>query len=212
MIKLYMLVWLIVGYECCCAQYPGYELLRLQESFRQNFEKTTSATESIQSDFSQEKSMTMLSEKIYSTGKFWFRKTDKLRMEYLKPYPYLMILNAGNIFIKDASQKENKISASSNKMFQQVNRILLDCVSGKFLKNADFETGIYESPNSFMVELKPLLKSMKSLYKNINIVIDKKDYTVKSIEMLEISGDVTIIRFQNKVINAQIPDSVFNIP
>ena len=30
--------------------------------------------------------------------------------------------------------------------------------------------------------------------------------------MFEISGDKTIIRFQNKELNAPIPDSVFNIP
>ena len=36
--------------------------------------------------------------------------------------------------------------------------------------------------------------------------------TGKSIEMVELSGDKTIIRFQNKELNAKFPHSVFFIP
>ena len=132
-------------------------------------------------------------------------------MEYIRPYAYLMILNAGKIFIKEG-QKENKVSAGSNKVFQQVDRILIDCVAGSMLDNPDFKSTVFENPGSFLIELKPLAKNLKELYKNINIVLDKKDYTAMVIEMDELSGDKTKIRFQNKEFNAHIPDSVFNIP
>jgi outer membrane lipoprotein-sorting protein len=181
------------------------------ESFKKSFAQATATTLSIQSDFSQEKSLTMLSDKINSTGKFWYKKEDKLRMEYLQPYAYLMILNAGKIFVKEG-QKENKVSASSNSVFRQVNRILIDCVSGGVLDNPDFRPLLWESPGFILVELKPLVKNLKELYKNINIVIDKKDYSATAIEMDEVSGNKTIIRFKNKELNAHIPDTVFNIP
>jgi outer membrane lipoprotein-sorting protein len=193
------------------AQYAGYILMKQPESFKKSFAEATAATESIQSDFSPEKTLTMLSEKMHSTGKFWYRKKDQLRMEYLRPYTYLMILNNGKIFIKEG-QKENKISANSNKIFQQVNRILIDCVSGNMLENPDFQSAVYESSGSYLVELRPLAKNLRVLYKNINIAIDRKDFSVATIDMEELSGDKTIIRFQNKEINAKIPDSVFNIP
>jgi outer membrane lipoprotein-sorting protein len=195
----------------CKGQYPGYALINHPETFKNAFARATAVIESIQSDFSQEKSLTMLSEKINSTGKFWYRKKNKLRMEYIRPYPYLMILNEGKIFIKEG-QKENKVSAGSNKVFQQVNRILIDCVAGTMLDNPEFQSRVFESAGSFLVELSPLTKNLKELYKNINIVIDKKDYTATAIELFELSGDITIIRFQNKELNAFIPDSVFNIP
>lgn len=211
MIKTFTLAGLLL---CCFysrGQYPGYALLNHRESFNKSFTKAAADVESIQSAFSQEKYLTMLSEKIKSTGKFYYRQKDKLRMEYIQPYPYLLILNAGKIYIKDG-QKENKLSASSNKIFQQVNRILLDCVGGKMLENPEFQSRIFESTGTFLIEFKPLTKNLSALYKNINIVIDKKDFTATAIEMFELSGDKTIIRFQNKELNAQIPDSVFNIP
>ena len=211
MIKIFALAGLILFSIESRAQYPGYHLMGQPESFKKSFARSTAAAESIQSDFSQEKTLSMLSEKLHSTGKFWYHKKDKLRMEYLQPYLYLMILNNGKIFIKDG-QKENKISANSNKVFQQVNRILIDCVSGNMLENPDFQSAIYENNETFLVELKPQAKNLRELYKNINIVVDKKDFTATTIEMDELSGDKTVIRFQNKEINAQIPDSVFNIP
>jgi outer membrane lipoprotein-sorting protein len=193
------------------AQYPGYTLSDHPEKFRKSFAEAAASTESIQSGFSQEKSLTMLSEKMNSTGKFWYRKKDKLRMEYIHPYPYLMILNGGKIFVKDG-QKENQFSANSSKIYQQVNRILIDCVSGNMLNNADFQARIFENAGSFLIECQPTAKNLRELYKNINIVIDKKEYTATIVEMIEVSGDKTVIRFQNKVLNAPIPDSVFNIP
>src|SRR4030095_14258546 len=211
MIKIPTVICLLLCCFCLHAQYPGYVLMNQPETFKKAFAEATASTESIQSDFSQEKTLSMLSEKISSKGKFWYQKKDMLRMEYIQPYPYLIILNGGKIFMKDG-QNENKISTGSNRVFQQVNRLMMDCVSGKMLDNADFQYRVFENNGGWLIELKPLVKNLKRLYKNINIVIDKRDYSAKTIEMVELSGDKTVIRFQNKDLNAQIPDSVFNIP
>jgi outer membrane lipoprotein-sorting protein len=193
------------------AQYPGYVLVNHPEAFKKSFTGATAKTESIRSDFVQEKFLTILTEKIVSKGKFCYRRKDKLRMEYTEPYSYLMILNTGKIFVRDG-QKENKFSTSSNKIFQQVSRILIDCVSGTMLDNSDFQSRIFENGSTFLLELKPHAKNLRELYKNINIAVDKKDFSATTIEMYELSGDKTIIRFQNKELNAPIPDSLFNIP
>jgi outer membrane lipoprotein-sorting protein len=211
MIKSFWLAGFLLCVVLCDAQYTGYTLLKDPETFKKTFAQATEDAESIQSGFKQEKSLSMLSEDIHSSGKFWYRKNDKIRMEYIQPYSYIMILNGGKIFIKEGG-KENKISANSNKVFQQVNRILIDCVGGTMLNNPDFQSRIFESSGTFLVELIPIAKNLKELYKNINIIIDKKDFTATEIGMFELSGDKTIIRFQNKVLNAKIPDSVFNIP
>src|SRR5450432_1703420 len=81
-------------------QYAGYTLLTHVETFKKSFAEATVAVESIQSDFKQEKTLSLLSENINATGKFWYQKNDKLRMEYRQPYSYLMILNGGKIFIR----------------------------------------------------------------------------------------------------------------
>ncbi len=211
MIRKLLLPFLLLCFICGYGQYAGYTPVVQLETFKKSFAAATAATVSIQSDFKQEKTLSMLSENIHSNGKFSYLRNDKIRMEYLQPYTYLMILNGGKIYIKDG-QKENKISASSNKVFQQVNRILIDCVAGSMIDNPDFKSRVFESNGFYLIELSPETKNLKELYKNINIVIDKKDFTASAIEMFELSGDKTIIRFLNKKINAAIPDSAFNIP
>ncbi len=211
MSRSFILISFILCFFYGDGQYPGYTLLDHPETFKKNFAQATAAIISIQSGFRQEKTLSMLSENINSTGRFWYHKNDKVRMEYIQPYSYILILNGGKIIIKEG-QKENKVSANSNKLFQQVNRILIGCVSGSMLDNPDFQSHIFENPGFFLVELIPIARNLKELYKNINITIDKKDYTATAIEMIELSGDKTVIRFQNKILNAQIPDSVFNIP
>jgi outer membrane lipoprotein-sorting protein len=192
------------------AQYTGYSPVADPAKFRIDFSTATQKILTIKSDFVQEKNLSMLSEKITSKGKFWFKKESRVRMEYSHPYIYLMILNKDRVFIKDG-QKENKISARSNKLFQQINKIMIDCMQGTALNNPDFTTRIFENKTNSLIELTPVTKSLKELFKSINVIVDRKDFSVARIEMLEISDDNTLIRFTNKELNAAIPDSLFTI-
>jgi outer membrane lipoprotein-sorting protein len=83
------------------AQYSGYSPIADLAKFKADFSEATQRTTSIKSDFVQEKNLSMLSEKIISKGKFWFKKESQVRMEYSQPYQYLMILNKDKVFVKD---------------------------------------------------------------------------------------------------------------
>lgn len=192
------------------AQYPGYKPVADQVKFKEEFGIAAKKTMAIKSDFVQEKNLSLLSEKIVSRGKFWFKKEDQVRMEYNQPYQYLLIINKNNVFVKDG-QKENKISTKSNKLFQQINKITVDCVQGTALSNPDFRINVFESNQAYLIELSPVTKGMKEYFKNINVIISKKDYSVNKIEMYEQSGDNTIISFVNKELNPTLPDALFAI-
>ena len=208
--KIFFLLLILTACSSSKAQYAGYSPVADVVKFKTEFSAATQKISSIKADFIQEKNLSMISEKIISKGKFWFKKESQVRMEYNQPYQYLMILNKDKVYIKD-SQKENKISTRSNKLFQQINKIMIDCMQGTALNNPDFKTRLFESKANSLVELTPIAKGMKDLFKNINVVVDKKDFSVVSIEMQELSGDNTLIRFTNKELNAAIPDSLFTI-
>ncbi len=178
--------------------------------FKEQFSEIAKKTETIKSDFVQEKNLSMLSEKISSKGKFWFKKENMLRMEFDKPYEYLMILNKDNMYINDG-KKESRVSLKSNKIFQQINKIIVNCVQGTVFNNPDFITSPYESKNSYKVELSPVNKTLKDFFDNIDVIIDKKDYSVTTIVMNEKSGDNTTLHFINRELNTAIPDALFDI-
>lgn len=192
------------------AQYAGFSPVTDLPKFKTAFAAASQKTVSIKAEFTQDKNLSMLSEKIISRGNFWFKKDSRVRMEYNTPFKYLMILNKDKVYVKDG-QKESRVSTRSNKMFQQINKIMIDCMQGTTLDNNDFKTRVFENKNSALVELTPVTKGMKELFRSINVIIDKKDFSVTSIEMLELSGDNTIMRFTNKELNANIPDTLFDI-
>ena len=59
--------------------------------------------------------------------------------------------------------------------------------------------------------MKPIAKGLKDFFSSISIIIDKKDYSVVRIEMNEVSGDNTIINFNNKELNGKIDDKLFSV-
>jgi outer membrane lipoprotein-sorting protein len=206
-----LLMLLIIGSGVSLkAQYPGYTPLTDLSKFKELFSVEAQKVISIKSDFTQEKNLSMLSEKILSQGKFWFKKDSRVRMEYTKPFTYLMIINKDKVFVKDG-QKQNTISTKSNKLFQQINKITVDCVQGTVLTNPDFSTRVFENKSAWLVELSPVSKNLKEFFKTIVVTVDKKDYSVTNIEMNENSGDNTIIHFINKEMNTNLPDALFAI-
>ena len=192
------------------AQYAGYTAVADLPKFKASFAAAAQKTNSIKADFTQDKNLSMLSEKITSKGNFWFKKDSRVRMEYTQPFKYLMILNKDKAYVKDGA-KESKVSTKSNKMFQQINKIMIDCMQGTTLDNTDFKTHVFENKTNALVELTPVAKGMKEMFKSINVTVDKKDFSVVSIQMQELSGDNTIMRFTNKELNAAIPDTLFDI-
>ncbi|HTI11537.1 MAG TPA: outer membrane lipoprotein carrier protein LolA [Puia sp.] len=208
--KLILMLLLLGSVVTIKAQYAGYTPLTDLTKFKELFSTEAQKVISIKSDFIQEKNLSMLSEKITSKGKFWFKKDSRVRMEYSQPFQYLMIINKDKVFVKDG-QKQNTISTKSNKLFQQINKITVDCVQGTVLTNPDFSTRVFENKNAYLVELSPISKNLKEFFKTIVVTVEKKDYSVTNIEMNENSGDNTIIHFVNKEMNTSLPDALFII-
>jgi outer membrane lipoprotein-sorting protein len=210
MYKLILTLIFLITSIALKAQPAGYTAVKDLVKFKEEFTAAAKKMETIKSDFVQEKNLSMLSEKIVSIGKFWLKKDNLLRMEYSKPYEYLMILNKNNIYIKDGN-KESKVSTRSSKLFQQVNRITIDCMQGTVFINPDLATKVYESKSAYAIEIVPVSKGLKDFFKSINVTIDKTDHAVLSIEMNETSGDDTVIRFTNRVLNTALPDALFAV-
>ena len=202
------LVIVLVGATQVTAQYDGYRSIADLPAFKKKFAQESSKVMSITSDFTQDKTLMALTEKISSSGKFWFKRNDRVRIEYLKPFTYLMIINGDKMMVRD-SDKENKINVKSNKLFQQVNRIMVDCVQGTILDSKDFTTKVFENEKVYLLEMTPAAKTLREFFQTIVLTVDKQDYSVSSIEMNEPAGDKTIISFKNKRLNEQVADAVF---
>ena len=190
------------------AQVKGFKAMSNDADFRMKFAAAANETQSIKSDFIQEKNMNILDEKITSKGKFLFKKQNMVRMEYVSPFKYLMVINKDKITIKD-DKKSNTFSSKSNKLFENINKLIVDCVQGTALNNKDFTSSVQESDKEYLLVLVPKKKELKVYFSKINIYIEKKDYSVHKMDMQEPGGDNTIITFINKQYNLPIADAEF---
>lgn len=188
----------------------NYTAAKDEAAIRKKFAEVSLNTIAIKSDFVQEKNLSMLSEKIISKGIFLFKKENKVRLEYRQPFHYLMVINNGKVLIKDDA-KSTQMDMHKNKIFQQVNKIIVDCVHGTALNNPDFKVQIFENSNQIKLDMKPISKGLKEFFSNILIFVEKKDYSVLKMQMNEISGDNTIITFTNKELNGKIADDLFAV-
>jgi outer membrane lipoprotein-sorting protein len=190
------------------AQYTGYKPVTSVSQAKSAFTSGAAKINSLSSTFKQEKILTALEEKIVSNGDFHFKRPDKLRIEYTAPYAYLLVMNGDKIMVKD-EQNVNQINTKSNKLFQQVNRIMIDCIKGTILDSKDFSVTLFEDGSNYLVELTPVSRAMRDFFATIVLIVEKDDYSVKRIEMNEPAGDRTIMTFHKKEINTPLPDAVF---
>ena len=71
----------------------SFKLVKDTANLKAKIEMMSKVTNSIESDFTQEKNLSVLSEKIISKGHFVFKKENMLRWEYQSPSKYLIVIN-----------------------------------------------------------------------------------------------------------------------
>jgi outer membrane lipoprotein-sorting protein len=119
-------------------------------------------------------------------------------------------MNGKNLWIDDG-KKVQKFDTKSNKMFGEINDLMLGLLQGNILESKNFTVQFYQNKQTILAELSPQSSSMKEFLSKIQIYFDSKDFSVSKVKMLEKSGDYTLIEFLNKKDNQPIADSYFNI-
>jgi outer membrane lipoprotein-sorting protein len=164
----------------------------------------------IESNFSQTKYIGLLSEKIVSSGKFYYKKPDKICMDYSVPVKYRIIINGNKIKI-DSDGKSNVYDLNSNKMMSQTTALLSACMTGNPEKlSSGYKLSFKENNTLYLMRILPQ-GSIKSYMQSIDIYLDKKDFSVYQLKITEDSGDYTEYTFTGKKKNPAIPDAKFDI-
>jgi len=206
-----LLVLFFLTTNLLSAQVPaGYKLVKDTIAFKQKMEAQSKLISTLESDFIQEKYLSVMSEKIISKGHFHFKKVNMLRWEYNDPYKYLIAINKNKMFIKD-NGKVSKYDINSNKMFKSINEMMINTVQGTLLNSKDYKAKFYENDKFYLLELSPLQKGAKDFLKVIQLYINKTDYAVDKVKMIEPSDDYTSIDFSNRKTNQPIADEKFII-
>ena len=207
--KIIILIF-ILSISASFAQDKSFKKITNLEEVKSKIADYSSKTNSIKSDFVQEKHLEILETPLISKGKFFYKKQNNIRWEYTEPLKYIIVIHKGKFTIKDET-KVSEYDIKSNKMFKEINNMIITSMKGEIINNKDFAVSFFENNTYYLAKLKPNKKEIADFITTIKIYFDKTDFSVSKVVMVETEQDYTQIVFKNKSVNTQLNESIFNI-
>ena len=130
----------------------GYIPVKDLKSLEEKINNASTKIQTIKSDFIQEKHLEYLDAVINSTGKFWFKKGNKLRWEYFEPFKYIVVINNGKFTFSDDGDI-SEYNSKSNSVFQKINDLIINSVKGSLLADDEFLIKAFENSIASLIQL-----------------------------------------------------------
>jgi len=180
--------------------------------FEKQLKSVSETTHSVESEFRQEKYMKVFAEKVVSFGTFYYRKPNKISLQYQKPMKYIITIN-GEKLQTISGEKKTTISLGSNKMMAQMRGLIEASMVGNISAlSKDYELEYFQSATDYFIKITPINNSIKAYIKEIGITFDCKSMAVNQLRMTENNDDYTDYIFTNQKYNTLKNDEKFSIP
>ncbi|MBQ7443962.1 MAG: outer membrane lipoprotein carrier protein LolA [Bacteroidaceae bacterium] len=162
-------------------------------------------------DFTQTKTLSILTDRLVSHGNMLFSRPQKLRWCYTKPYAYTFIINGERISIAKDSRRSD-IDLRSSQLFKETARLMAGSVTGQCLtQEGDFDVTILADATTYVASLRPKAKRLRTMFADIRLTFDRASKCVRQVVLTEPSGDTTLITFTNIRQNLSIDDKAFTL-
>ena len=176
--------------------------------FKSDVIKQSETIKSLKTDFVQYKHLSFLSKEIETSGNMVFQTPDLLNWKYTKPYQYSIVFKKGKILINDQGNKSS-FDASSNKMFEKINKLIVGSVSGNMFDDNEFTISYFKNKTHYVAKFVPKSKELKKVIEEVELYFPFDKLVVSEVKLNESSGDYTKIVFKNQQLNAKINTSDF---
>jgi len=182
-----------------------------QKELMQNITAASKQMKTLQCDFVQKMTISILADEMLSEGKLLFKQDDKLCWEYIKPYRYRFTLNGNKVMISTENNKDI-IDVNSNRIFKEISKLIISGINGSGIFEEDkFAARFNVGAHDYQIILTPRQRELRQMFSAVTLTFNKTDYTVNTVEIKELSGDTTLITMKNKQINKEIDDEIFTI-
>ena len=204
---------LLIGLLLCSASLSAQYQKATEEQKNEVVSKITQASSNMttmQGDFTQVKELSFMDDKVTSEGKMYYKKSNKIRWEYVKPYKYVFSMDGQNVRMT-TGDKTDKVPVKQNKMFGEISRVMTGGISGSGLVDSpDFDSQFMVGKDDYQIILTPKKKEIKDLFSTVQLYVGKSDNRIRSVELVEKSGDKTTITLKNVKVNDAIDDNIFS--
>jgi outer membrane lipoprotein carrier protein len=168
-------------------------------------------TNTLQSDFRQEKSLALMAKPEISTGRFIYSKPNNVLWTYDAPKRVTMLIADGMLttYYPDLHKAERiEVKRYQDRIFKYMGASgAIDELGAWF--NFTF-TNTSDKPY-YTLDLDPKSKTIAKRVRHIRIFIDKQSYLTTQFEYTEGDGDKTRYEFTNVKVNAPVEQSRFTL-
>lgn len=170
-------------------------------------------TNSLTSDFVQEKHLSIFKETLTSHGRFYYQKPDKLRWELLTP------VVSGFVLRGRTGERWNSLSKET-RSFQIDKDPIMGIVAQQLLAWAKVDIEWLQSryrielvcEQPVRLQLFPLNEGEAGFIERLKILFTVDSTHVEQVEMHETGGDMTLLHFANARLNQPLPVDAFLAP
>ena len=194
---------------CCCVSAQTRLSENQSETVISSLTEAAASMQTMQCRFVQSKAMAMLAEPSVSEGRMYFASPDRLRWEYVTPYPFALVVN-GERIIKVKEDKVEVLKGNSGRMYQGIVGMIMGSASGKKLFDTSaFDIVLYDEGTCWKAEMTPKRRDMKRMFSQLVFHFDKKTQVIAHVEFLGANGDKTVIQFMEAQLNKPIDHNIF---
>lgn len=179
------------------------------DSVLERLEQEADTVRSLQSRFTQKKTLELFDDTVVSKGNFYFRRPDSLRWEYTEPIETGFILTGDEGVRLRAGEEPQVFNIRSDPiMAVVVEQITAWTVfdAERLLQDFDF-TVVRTQPIELL--LKPKGAAGRFLDR-LEIVFSEDDRTVRMVRVFEPGGDSTVIEFHETLVNPDLSETIFD--
>jgi len=176
--------------------------------FKEIVAKRSDNLETMYSDFLQTKYIKMMQGAAISNGKLYYVAPDVLKWEYRTPYNYKILFKNNQLIIDDDGYK-SVTDLKSNKLFEKLVTLISGSINGNLLEDKkNFDIAYFKTTNLISAVIIPKDKAISEMFNQIILLYDR-NFIVRTVRLMEASGDYTEISFKNTKLNIPINPKVF---
>jgi len=145
----------------------------------------------LQGTFQQSKQVKGFKRPLKSSGTYVVNKGEGVQWNTLKPFPSELTVRAGDITSRQGDKEVFKLDAKSEPTVRVITQLLFSLLAGDLGALASsFDATGEVGPGEWRIELSPKTDGLKKIFLRVRL---KGDSAVRSVHLMELNGDATLI-------------------